>query len=309
MKTTKVAIIVAFCSFMLMPGCTKFEERDLKKQDLVSRLKDRMKTRDLLTTHALVNHYDQIGKDVLEFRKNIHRKGGPSYPIASIKRAPIRTHAAGIFSFVTSSDEPTLGIQDPKALASILSEMEGIHRENGTAFDASLAERINEKMNDYPRDFMNDTGMYSKILDIDGVTDSQKEVLEILIDQISTARDVKELKAINTTVEYEVINSDLPESDKGLILSVNSIFNHNIQSPSGTLADFSSGEPLFQKTAVVLAVVWIFLQPVLVGAVVGGAIAAVDCCLLMNSCNWDCISQGVYLGAQLGLFSSTPNID
>ncbi len=137
-----------------------------------------------------------------------------------------------------------------------------------------------------------------------GFSEVQYNVLKLTLSQISKA-DIREAQLINTTVEHEVINSAISQTDKALILTINSILAQDFEDKLGKLGNFpydDDGEQTFQfkKTAAVIILV---ITAVAVGAAAGALLGVVYCCgdFTGNTCTWNCVGDNVNDGASLGL--------
>lgn len=143
------------------------------------------------------------------------------------------------------------------------------------------------------------------------LTKVQMQLLKITATSIAKASDVREASSINATIESEVFGSGIAQNDKNLVLSVNSILAYNFQDQISRLPPLSGKESntIYKK---VVAVVIIVVAAAAVGAVAGGIVGLISCCVFQAGyqagCDWNCIGpwvrEGAILGGTLGLVNA-----
>lgn len=182
-------------------------------------------------------------------------------------------------------------------------KLEVFNQNQNKQFDGNKFDAINNKMNTYSNDEAGVNAMLEDALKENAINETQSTILKSTLLEISKAKTLKEAIAINTTVEFEVLNSKIKDSDKTLILYINSIFaNHFANQPAGI--SLNQGEnPLYKKAAVVVAIVVQTIIYAAIGAAVGFAIGTIVCCGNnpgSGACNSGCLRSYVIEGAIVG---------
>jgi len=252
---------------------------------------------------SLNNPYDQIGLDIAEFREEISTNQNFQKVIHSKKsNNNVEIARAGFFSFTSAKNE-TWGIENKENLEMAKSLIQESKERKGEPFNPAKIDQINDRLLNYSKDAEGANQMLEDGFKEKGLSKVQYQVLKLAHSQFSKA-ELREASLINNTVEYEVINSGISETDKALLLSVTSVTAHDFTRQLSKLPQFSNSNPLYKNAAAVIIVVKIALG---VGAVVGGIIGVIGCCGDFNNqsnCNFNCVAENIADGARYGVIAA-----
>lgn len=302
MKTKLSVLLSSFsCIGLLLIACNGSHEGTVPEQTLLDKLSVRFENNNYISSHNLLNPYDGIGKRVENFNKEILKEKRTSKTYATIGDKKF-LQAAGILHF-TSNDRKTWGVKDPDAFQNGLSKLKKIKERNGETLDTKRYTAINDELNSYYKD---ESGV-SEILDDafkkKAISHLQRKILISTMTEMSQATTRNEMASINSTVEYEVLNSDISEKDKALILSINSLVKYRLDLNFGGLSsnDWSAPSEVFRAVAAETIVA--IVVGVVIGAVAGTVIGLIPCCVIQSpgdSCDWSCIAPYTEDGAIVG---------
>jgi hypothetical protein len=302
---TKFTPTPCFGKFAVFFLCLVFQNCNIQNeakgpdQILIEKLTNRFKNKDYVTSRSLSNPYDQIGIDIAEFRKEI--SSDPDFHkfirLQNFKKPKFLQ--ASLFQFASTSNEETWGIESTEVLQLAMSKIQETKEGQGKSFDREKIDQINDRLVSYSKDASGVNEMLNDGFSEKGLNEVQSKILKMTLSQISKA-DIHETNLINTTVEHEVINSGISETDKAFILSINSIIAHDFEIQFGHLHNGAEQSQIFKKTAQVIIFV---ASAAAVGAIAGGLVGVIGCCgsSNTNSCTWNCVADNIYDGAMVGL--------
>ncbi len=274
-KNNFITAIMFFCVLLLHSNCSNHMEVKSPGQQLVEKIKSRLTNKDFVKSSAHQNPYNQISSDIEKFRKFVTFR--PDYKA-------VNSH------FLNISTPTKLGMQNPHDVELVKSSLLEYYTQTGETFNETDFYTTNDRLNRYTND---DTGVNSLLEDAlaeKSISQTQNDVLRMLLSKIASAKSLTEADNINKTIEYEVIQSGINENDRALILTTNSIFNENLQNQ---IARDRNGVSSFRKTAAVAVIILVTVIKVAVAAVVGAITGSVICCLIQDDCSWNCIGPRV----------------
>lgn len=297
-KKIKISALILLVA-LLFSNCNSSNEVKSPEQKLIDRLNQRFDNHNYESIRSLNNPYNLIGIKVEEFRKEFGSKQ-KNVRTQTLNRSKLMV--SGIFQFSSQNTE-TWGIESETDLQLAKDKINAFQVKSGYEYRDDKIDAINNKLRGYSRDKSGVNSLIEDALAKKEMSEIQSQILKSTISEISKASDVREANSINNTIEFEVINSGISERDKTLILSVNSILANNFKEQLSHLPNNDSQHTIFKKT---IQVVLLVVAAAAVGAVAGGVVGWISCCLgSYNSCNGDCvvgyIVSGALVGATLGL--------
>jgi hypothetical protein len=307
MKTKFIAprvwsLALLFFVPLMFLACNRQNEVKSPDQVLIEKLSKRFEEKDYVSSRSLNNPYDQFGIDVAEFRKEISSDPAFRKLIKSQDSKKPKFVHAGLFQFAAANNEKTWGFQNPEDLQLAKSKIQGFQERKGKKFDPEKIDVINGKLISYSRDASGVNEMIEDAFAEKRISEIQSEILKMTFSQITRAADVDEAYAITSTIEHEVINSEINGADKPLILSISSIMAHDFENQLSHLPNLRRS-PIFKKTAQAIV---IFVAFAAVGAFLGGVWGLITCCAFddpatnYNNCTWNCVGDSVHDGALVG---------
>jgi hypothetical protein len=281
----------------IFQGCNVQNEVKSPENILIEKIRERLENKDYVLARTLINPYDQIGKDVAEFNREISNDVNLRTRInQQVSNKKLSTYAG--FFLPSSSSGKTWGTTDPEVLNIAKDKIQDFHEKKAKPFDSERIDQINDRLSKYSKDQTGVNEMLEGGFEQDAISLVQYEILKIAVNRISKA-ELVEANAINSTVEHEIILSGIGEDDKALLLSVTSIMTHDFEKQLSNLPNQPGPSQIFRKTAQVIIAVVIAAA---VGAVLGGIAGSVICCLVQtNNCRFSCVADYIHDGAELGL--------
>lgn len=294
-------LVFALLLSFIFQGCNVQNEVKSPGRVLIERIRERFESKDYVNYHSLTNPFEQIGRDIELFRQKVSDDRLDERFVSISPSARLDEQHASLFNFVNQKE--TLGIMDEDNADWAMAKIEGHFQTLGKDFDPENFKATNKKLNSYSNNETGVNDLLESSVNENSISETQGLVLKTIFHGMSKASDLKEAIAINNTVEYEVLQSDIDDSEKALILSVNSIFSNNFDRQLDNLS-YAKEKNTFRQTAVVVAVVVQVVIWAAIGAAAGAAAGVFVCCFISTtpntSCGWDCMDEFVYIGAGIG---------
>jgi hypothetical protein len=291
-----ITTLITCMSLGLLSQCNAPNEIQSPNQRLLNSIDNRLSGKDLQTA-SLENPYDVVGIELEQFHRKLSSEYSTNQQRAFLPILQNSQATAGFFT--TVSNRAKWGVTDRSTFQNVVDEVKEFQLGQKIGFDDKRLTSINSHLASYTKDDSGFNEMLNDGVKNGNLSNTAEKVLRMTLTHVSAAKSVEEALMINSTVEHEVLQSEIDPKDRAILLSVNSILRHTIAGANSRSVPDGPGQN--QKVAQVVVVVIVAAIVAVAGYVSGGIVGAASCCLFQGNCTWDCISPYARDGALAAL--------